>query len=92
MVELDYFFLKDQEYMLRHQHPNPEFELTGLNVICKKSGGGGMPSLPNPFGGLVDGIKKGMDDMDDFAAEVREPHIKSSVVHREMFVIEAEQM
>ena len=24
-----------------------------------------MPSLPNPFGGLMDGIKKGIDQLDD---------------------------
>lgn len=41
VVELDHFFLKDTECAPRHGQPNPDFELTPLDMICKKSGGGG---------------------------------------------------
>merc|ERR1719327_747460 len=41
--------------------PNP----FGGNDAKKEKSAPSMPSLPNPFGGLMDGIKKGIDQLDD---------------------------
>ena len=37
----------------------------GNDAKKEKSPMPSMPSLPNPFGGLMDGIKKGIDQLDD---------------------------
>ena len=45
VLELDYFFLKDREYMIENGHPDPTEEVTVLNLICKKSGSGGCTKV-----------------------------------------------
>ena len=45
VLELDYFFLEDMEYMVTHGHPDPSEEVTVLNLICKNSGSGGCTKV-----------------------------------------------